>query len=152
MTDVTFYMLEKADEEHPAHWLTACELAAKSYRNKRRCLIICDDKKAAEAFDELLWQQPLDAFVPHNLSGEGPNGGAPVEISWQVNNSANRPVVINLGSKVPSDTQRCKQIFDFVPTEETAKQQARERYKQYRAAGLTMHNLPASSINENQHG
>ncbi len=28
-----------------------------------------------------LWARPAESFVPHNLAGEGPRGGAPVEIA-----------------------------------------------------------------------
>ena len=34
-------------------------------------------------------------------------------------------------------------MIDFVPTDETRKQLARERYKHYRAAGFTLQTLPA---------
>ncbi|WJG10080.1 DNA polymerase III subunit chi [Aliiglaciecola sp. LCG003] len=152
MTDVTFYMLEEPDAQHPAHWLIACEIAAQCFRTKRRCLVLCDDQAGAEAFDELLWQQPLDGFVPHNLTGEGPKGGAPVEICWQQPLPAGRPVLINLSKSLPQNANRFKQILDFVPAEDTAKQQARDRYKHYRAAGLTMHTQPASNIYEKQDG
>lgn len=152
MTDVTFYMLEQPDETHPAHWLIACQLAARCYRNKQRCIVMCTDKASAEAFDELLWQQPLDSFVPHNLTGEGPKGGAPIEISWQSAQTAQRPALINLAESLPERSPSYRQIFDFVPAEDTAKQQARDRYKHYRAAGLTMHTLPASSITEKNDG
>lgn len=152
MTHVTFYILDQDDDQTPQHWLLACQLATNFFRKKQRVLIVCDDQKAAEAFDELLWQQPLDAFVPHNITGEGPKGGAAVEISWQNTMSANRPILINLKNDMPTDASRFRQIFDFVPREENAKQQARERYKHYRAAGLNMQTLPADSIKENTDG
>ncbi|GAA0858669.1 DNA polymerase III subunit chi [Aliiglaciecola litoralis] len=152
MTDVTFYLLDKADEAQPAHWLLACQLAARCYRKRQKCIVMCSDKASAEAFDELLWQQPLDSFVPHNLTGEGPKGGAPVEISWQSAETAQRPTVINLADALPERLQSYRQIFDFVPAEESAKQRARDRYKHYRAAGMTMHTLPASSIDEKTDG
>ena len=85
MSNVTFYLLDETDDTHqqPAHFALACLLATRSYRNKQKCLVYCQDQSQAEQFDELLWQLPNDAFVPHNLAGEGPVGGAPVEICWQ---------------------------------------------------------------------
>ncbi|GAB5379277.1 MAG: hypothetical protein Alis3KO_12640 [Aliiglaciecola sp.] len=160
MADVTFYTHEaessnlqaSTDPSAPDHWVTACEVVAQCYRNKRRCLVLCNNQQQAEALDDLLWKRPLDGFIPHNLVGEGPNGGAPVEISWQQTTTHTRPVLINLADDMPSNLQGLKHVFDFVPVEDTAKQQARERYKQYRAARFTMHSLPASSIYENQNG
>ena len=145
-------MVEQADDAHPAHWLSACELAARCFRQKKRCLVMCADQVAAEAFDNLLWQQPLNAFVPHNLTGEGPAGGAPVEITWPNNGYANRPILINLSDQMPQNGQKFRQIYDFVPAAEDAKQLARERYKHYRAAGFQMSTEAANSINEKQDG
>lgn len=154
MTQVIFYMLEKtsvSDKE-----LLVCMLAAQFFRAKRRCLVLCADQKSAEQLDELLWQQPMDAFVPHNLTGEGPANGAPVEISWvddkENANYQSRQVLINLTDTLPQDGRKFRQIIDFVPAAVQAKQAARERYKQYRASGFQMSTEAASSINETQNG
>jgi DNA polymerase-3 subunit chi len=152
MPNVTFYLLDETDERHqqPAHFALACLLATRSYRQKQKCLVYCQDQKQAEQFDELLWQLPNDAFVPHNLTGEGPLGGAPVEICWQTPNQFNRSVLINLAENIPDFHQRFRQVIDFVPAKEQLKPLARERYKQYRAAGCQLDTLVASSINETQ--
>lgn len=150
MAKVTFYILEDIAQINamPQHYALACLLATHSYRNKQKCSVYCQDQQAAEQFDELLWQLPNDAFVPHNLTGEGPLSGTPVEICWQPPSQFNRPVLINLSDHVPEFHQRYKQVFDFVPAVEQLKVQARERYKQFRAAGCQLDTLPASSLNE----
>lgn len=145
MANVTFLLLEQDGEQQ--RLLHACKLAAQHYRNRQRVLVRCNDKPGAEAFDELLWQQPSDAFVPHNLTGEGPANGAPVEIAWQTASVANRPILINLTDTMPEDAGRFRQIFDFVPNEADLKQQARERYKHYRAAG---HQLATQAANSHE--
>ena len=154
MTQVIFYKLEA--ESVSEQWLLACRLAAQYFRAKRRCLVLFSDQKSAEEFDELLWQQPMDAFVPHNLTGEGPTNGAPVEISWTGDNENtnynSRQVLINLTDALPEECQKFRQIVDFVPVAEQAKQAARDRYKQYRASGFQMSTEAASSINETQNG
>ncbi|XNM63724.1 DNA polymerase III subunit chi [Escherichia coli] len=48
----------------------------------KRVLIACEDEQQAIRLDEALWTRPPESFVPHNLAGEGPRGGAPVEIAW----------------------------------------------------------------------
>lgn len=155
MSNVMFYLLDETQEKHqqPAHFALACLLATRSYRQKQKCIVYCQDQSQAENFDELLWQLPNDAFVPHNLAGEGPVGGAPVEICWQPPSQFNRPILINLSDTVPAFHQKFRQVIDFVPALEALKAQARERYKQYRAAGNQLDTQPASSINETQnHG
>ena len=135
MAQVTFYLLDENNAESNAQQQHACQLASECYRNKQRCLLYFDNQTDAEAFDEMLWQLPTDSFVPHNLVGEGPKAGAPVELSWQTPQQFGRPVLINMSSEMPSFSQRFQRIYDFVPVEAQAKQQARERYKHYRAAG-----------------
>jgi len=152
MSNVTFYLLDETEDKHqqPAHFALACLLATRSYRQKQKCLVYCQDQIQAEQFDELLWQLPNDAFVPHNLTGEGPPGGAPVEICWQTPSQFNRSLLINLADNIPDFHQRFRQVIDFVPAKEQLKPQARERYKLYRAAGNQLDTLPASSIYETQ--
>ncbi len=153
MTNVTFYLLpEDSKESSQAHLLAACDLAAQCYRKKQRCLIYCSDQSAAESFDELLWKQPLESFVAHNLTGEGPANGTPIEICWQPPTQFSRGVLINLTANVAEFSHRFKQVYDFVPAEEQLKQQARERYKHYRAAGYQLDTLPASKIIERNDG
>lgn len=157
MSNVMFYLLDKTTQptQQPAHFELACLLATRFYRQKQKCIVFCQDQQQAEQFDELLWQLPVDAFVPHNLTGEGPAGGAPVEICWQTQppNKFNRPVLINLTDQAPAFHSRFRQVIDFVPAPEALKVQARERYKQYRVAGNQLDTLPASSIQETQnHG
>jgi DNA polymerase III subunit chi len=150
MAKVVFYLLDESPTEaEPAHFALACQLAARCYRSKQKCLVVCADKASAELFDELLWQLPADGFIPHNLAGEGPVGGAPVEVCWQNPNMAGRAVLINLAEHIPDCHASCKQIVDFVPAPEALKLPARERYKLYRAAGHQLDTLAAASLNEN---
>ncbi|WP_438862404.1 DNA polymerase III subunit chi [Neptunicella sp.] len=153
MANILFHLLEQQQiDQQPAHFALACQLATDCFRQRQRCVVLAEDQAQAEAFDELLWQRPTDAFVPHNLSGEGPNGGSPVEIVWQLNNISNRSVLINLSNQMPTQPERFRQIYDFVPADDNLKQQARERYKHYRAAGHQLSTAPATINNETHNG
>ncbi|MCV2884470.1 DNA polymerase III subunit chi [Aestuariibacter sp. AA17] len=153
MPRVIFYLLDESHiEQQPAQQHMACVLATQAYRQKRKAVILCENKNMAENVDELLWQRPVDAFVPHNLSGEGPGNGTPVEITWQSPNAMNRSVLINLGAHIPGELRGFSTIYDFVPVNDDEKQQARERYKQYRAAGCQLDTLPAKTVLESTDG
>lgn len=83
MKNATFYLL---DNDTTVDGLSAveqlvCEIAAERWRSGKRVLIACEDEKQAYRLDEALWARPAESFVPHNLAGEGPRGGAPVEIA-----------------------------------------------------------------------
>jgi DNA polymerase-3 subunit chi len=152
MSKVIFYLLDQETDEpskQPAHFVLACQLAANCFRSKQRCLVFCDSQALAEQFDELLWQLPTDSFVPHNLAGEGPQGGAPVEICWQTPAQHNRGVLINLSENMPDFHHRFSQIYDFVPAQEALKQQARDRYKEYRGQGHQLNTLPGGALSNN---
>ncbi|MDX5406274.1 MAG: DNA polymerase III subunit chi [Chromatiaceae bacterium] len=143
---VSFYLLGTAQaylaapqnelSTTPAHFALACQLCADLYRARQRVFVYTASQQQAEAFDELLWQFDAERFVPHNLAGEGPKHGAPVEISW-LPPRQNRQVLINLADTVPAFANRFSQIIEFVPVAEHDKALARARFKHYRQLGLT---------------
>ena len=91
----------------------------------------------AHEIDELLWAFDPQSFVPHNLVGEGIKQGSAIEIGHLAPQNR-RPVHINLSKHVPNFVNQYQQIIDFVPTDESLKQAARERFKQYRAQGFAL--------------
>ncbi|MCL1049059.1 DNA polymerase III subunit chi [Shewanella abyssi] len=117
----------------------ACELAQQAFVNQQWVYIHCTDQDQAYAIDELLWQfEPL-SFVPHNLKGEGPTGGAPVEIGFdRLGANKNRHVLINLADQVPQFAVNFAQIIDFVANDDSHKAIARDRYRQYRTLGIAL--------------
>lgn len=139
MKNATFYLLESdtiADGASAIEMLT-CELADAQWRNGKRVLIACVDEQQAIRLDEALWQRPPDAFVPHNLAGEGPHYGAPIELCWpQRRGNAPRDILISLLPVCADFATTFHEVIDFVPYEESQKQLARERYKAYRRVGF----------------
>lgn len=130
--DVTFYQLDDADI-----MAAVTPLIVDFYRARKPVALICDTKSQAEHWDEHLWQQPNDAFIAHNLRGEGPSSGAPVTLLWPPVSEA-KTVMINLSSEQLNLPRTTQHIIEFVPTDDAAKQAAREKYKAYQAAGCTM--------------
>jgi DNA polymerase-3 subunit chi len=152
-TQVMFYLLndDKAKNESTdienntdaidtsSAFYHACLQASFFYRQNQRVFIYTQDQAQAEKIDELLWAFDSDSFVPHNLIGEGPKQGAAVEISHQAPRGR-RPVLINLTDTVPNFANQFQFIVDFVPSDETLKQQARERFKTCRQWGFQVDN------------
>ena len=136
MKNATFYLL---DNDATADGLSAveqlvCDVAAERFRAGKRILIACEDEQQAIRLDEALWSRPAESFVPHNLSGEGPRGGAPVEIAWP----QKRNLLISLRANFADFATAFTEVIDFVPYEDSLKQLARERYKAYRMAGFNL--------------
>jgi len=152
MPIATFYLLEEQDIDHARSQakadsvlLAACYLATRCFRNRQKLWVHCNDKQQAEKFDELLWQQPNAAFVPHNLTGEG-NGGAPVELGWSEPHYTRSNALLNLADEFPPFARRFGVAYDFVPAEEARKQLARQRYKQFKLAGFEISTSPAAQL------
>ncbi len=140
-TQVMFYLLKDDDSSEQSLVHQACLQAAYFYRQNKKVFMYSQDQAAAHQLDELLWSFEPDSFVPHNLAGEGPSYGAAVEISWQAP-TGRRPVLINLTSTVPPFANQFSYIIDFVPTDESLKQQARDRFRACRQLGFTVGNQP----------
>ncbi len=99
-------------------------------------------KEESLYWDEKLWQQPPEHFLPHNLVGEGPKNGTAIEIGYQpLKPNWNRQLIINLTKDNTTFAGTSAQVVDFVPCDEKAKQTARERYKAYRLAGYQMQTI-----------
>ncbi|NDL65081.1 DNA polymerase III subunit chi [Acerihabitans arboris] len=141
MKNATFYLLDRQDLQDglSAVERLACELAAFHWRAGKRVLIACDDEEQALKLDEALWQRDPAAFVPHNLAGEGPRYGAPVELCWpKRRGNAPRDLLISLLPQCADFASAFHEVIDFVPHEDALKQLARDRYKGYRSVGFQL--------------
>ncbi|WP_070963146.1 DNA polymerase III subunit chi [Vibrio sonorensis] len=102
----------------------------------------CRDKAHAERVAELFWQVDPKQYMAHNLVGEGPKYATNIEIGYQgVKPTWNRQIAINLADSSTTFANKFTEVVDFVPCEEKAKQQARERYKIYRQAGYNLQTI-----------
>ncbi len=139
MTLVQFHSLpdEAPSDEQPAALALACRLATDCYRAGGTVFLFTDSEADAGRLDEALWQQDADSFVPHALQDEPGAQQAPVEIGHQPPRRG-KQLLINLSRQAPPFAGRFPQVIDFIPADPTHKQLARERYKQYRAAGFTL--------------
>lgn len=141
MKNATFYLLDSQDLQDglTAVERLACDLAARHWRAGQRVLVACVDEEQALRLDEALWQRDPAAFVPHNLAGEGPRYGAPVEICWPARRgNAPRDLLISLLPQCADFASAFHEVIDFVPDEDALKQLARDRYKAYRSVGFQL--------------
>ena len=121
-----------------------CKLAEKYFLAGERVYVACPDQATAEAVDERLFSFEADSFVPHNLQGEGPAGGAPVELGWQPPRGR-RSVLINLHPTLPPFALQSALFVELVPVDEQRKAAARERFKLYRSQGHQVETLDLAS-------
>ncbi|XKM14558.1 DNA polymerase III subunit chi [Orbaceae bacterium ac157xtp] len=146
---VIFYLIENQIENNDSslllHEKLACQKVVENWQNGLRMLILCEDQAQAERVDECLWQLDTNSFVPHNLVGEGLNGGSPVEIVWgEKRGNGNRQLLINLQNHFADFASVYNDIIDFVPADNKLKELARERYKSYKSVGFQIKTIPTS--------
>ena len=140
MTVVTFYVLQDDSAQSSDAGFEEYVLFLLSHFASQNAKIYlnCKDKSHAHRWDDKLFAQNSTQFIAHNLVGEGPRYGSPLEIGHEgLKPSFNRNLVININLE-NSETifaRSASQVIEFVPCSEKQKQAARERFKRYREAG-----------------
>ncbi|PPI88620.1 DNA polymerase III subunit chi [Candidatus Pantoea edessiphila] len=117
-----------------------CYIVKKYWYKGKNILIYCENIYQAIRIDEMLWQKPLNAFIPHSLIGENITCKVPIEIAWLKTkiNSSSYDVLINLVVGIINIASNFNEIVDFVPYKEHLKKLARIRYKEYRKIGFKL--------------
>ncbi|MDN2480262.1 DNA polymerase III subunit chi [Vibrio agarivorans] len=144
MPNATFYLAQEGSPQATVTGLIKYTvfLAQHFVKQGAKVYINANDKDQAETIAEALWQVEPSDFIGHNLVGEGPKYGTSIEIGHHgVKPLWNRQLVINLAENNTTFANKFNEVVDFVPCEEKAKQQARERYKIYRQAGYQLQTI-----------
>ncbi|MEZ9230008.1 DNA polymerase III subunit chi [Vibrio amylolyticus] len=144
MANATFYIVsEQSPQANEAGFDAYVLFLSQHFANQgAKVYLNCNDQAHAERLAELFWQTDSDDYIAHNLVGEGPKYGTSIEIGHQnAKPNWNRQIVINLADNNTTFAQQFSEVVDFVPCEEIAKQQARNRYKIYRQAGFNLQTI-----------
>lgn len=132
MTEVAFHF------NAPDKTAYACRLLRKAYLKGARLLVLADPGGAA-ALDQLLWTMAGVEFVPHCSEGAAPGlrAASPIFIaSGEAPLDFAADVLLNLRNDMPVGYQRFGRVIEVVTPEEPDRLSARERWRQYKAAGL----------------
>jgi len=142
MAEVSFYILSSALLQE--RYLFACKLIEKAYRSGQFCYILTDNDEQSQLLDDLLWTFRAGSFIPHEIyTGLAPSTDKVVLIGtikapehWQL-------LLFNLSSKYPEEISKTKRILEILDNCEVTKAAARNRYRQYQQAGMsvTTHNM-----------
>lgn len=138
MTRVDFYLLEQGGADRGLH--TACRIAEKAWLAGHRIYIHAGDAQLATRLDDLLWTFRQGSFVPHQLitSDTVADPGTPIHIGYRAEPHHHDDVLINMAEDIPLFFSRFTRVVEIVAAEDTAKQQARQRYKFYRDRGYEL--------------
>ncbi len=120
---------------------TACILAGKAMASDLRVLMLTADAGMAARVDQLLWNYPAIAFIPHCRFGDPLVDATPVVIDHCANHHADQASVphddllVNLCSDCPSIFSRFRRVIEIVGLDDDDRQLARERFRFYRDRG-----------------
>lgn len=113
-----------------------------------RLFVYCDDPDRMKQIDQALWTASDTAFVPHEPLIEGSAEELPVflvdQAAWplvadRVNES---DWLVNLDDQCPPEPTLFARVLEIVSSDQTDRQEARERWRQYQAMGLDLHAHP----------
>lgn len=134
MTRVSFYFLENS---LPGDRLPfASRLATTAWRKGHRIVVMTESRAEAEALDEMMWTQPAESFLPHQLADEGPQPPAPVLITWPGQSASHQDVLINLGASIPERINAYRRVIEVISSDDNTAESGRTRFRHYRQQGL----------------
>jgi DNA polymerase-3 subunit chi len=138
MTKVDFYT-GVDDKLH-----TACLLSHKAMQNGLRVLLHTPDAATADKLDQLLWQHPAAAFIPHCLCGDEAAAEMPVIIGHQREPFPHSELLISLHSVSLPFFSRFERVIEIVSKDTEDARLGRERYGFYRERGYEMRHFDLS--------
>jgi len=144
MSRVDFYILP----DRTATDRFACTMAAKTWSLGNRVHIHTPSEEMAEVLDNLLWTFRDISFIPHEIYNGINNKEAPVTIGFGNNFPQPSQVMINLDYKIPQFASNFDRIVEIVGGNETNKQYARRRYRQYKDENYETHDHKIDALKD----
>lgn len=137
MTEVAFH----SGVDDPLDY--ACRLLRKASRQRVR-VAVCGPSQTMASLDVMLWTFDPASFIAHRRVGPGWPGAADARTGvWLMDEaqgvpatSARPDTLLNLTEHAVADPGAWRRIIEIVPVDEIDRQRARQRWRDYVAAGL----------------
>lgn len=130
-TSVEFLILNTNSQ-----WLSAAiDSLTRLYSEFERVLVVAEDRQLLEQLDELLWHNSAKQFIPYSMDTECYSASVAVLLTDRQPERARYQALLNIGARISIKPESYRAVVELVNTDETSKEQARERYKQYRQRG-----------------
>ena len=139
MTRIDFYVLDSPAADR--HDRMMCRIVEKAWQQGHSVYVQCQDREAAQAFDDLLWQFQDTSFVPHVLDGVA-GGEADNDVRVMVGTAAIAApvpdVLVNLASHVPDSASSFARVVESAGYDDASRTAARARYRHYQDRGFPL--------------
>ena len=141
-TRIDFYL------DAPDKIAVAARIVHKAYAAGQQMVIYAPQASAAEAINRQLWTQPPLSFVPHcraddRLATETPiliaGNAAQLHAVAAQSGAPHQQLLINLDHNTPADFACFARLIEIVSLDEEDRAPARQRFRQYREDGFTIH-------------
>lgn len=140
MTEVTFHLNVPDADAY------VCRLLRKAYAKGARVWVMADEERLG-GLDRALWLMGQGDFVPHARSSSAAHVRKRSPILLGTSDEGGAGVLVNLSSRMPGHPTSFDRVIEVVGADESARGQARTRWKEYRQAGLSPQALDLSSHN-----
>jgi DNA polymerase-3 subunit chi len=124
---------------------TACQLSHKAMQNGLRVLLHTPDERTTEALNQLLWQYPATAFMPHCRSDDRAAAEMPVIVGHQGEPFAHSDVLISLHNSCLPFFSRFERVIEIISKDSEDARLGRERYGFYRDRGYALRHFDLSN-------
>lgn len=139
---VEFHVLSSGDETERIK--KACALAEDAWLKGEKVWLTADDEEQAKYIDQMLWTFRADSFVPHERLNDPARVEAPVLVALQTQLHQLAPgVVINLAAEPVSACDAAHRVIEVLAASDSAREEGRARYRQYRDAGCELDTVHA---------
>jgi DNA polymerase-3 subunit chi len=129
MTKVFFY------HNAPDRLLAASQLLAQASWQKKAVLIYVPEPALAQALDRQLWVHPPLSFTPHCPVNSPLAAETLLLLDDRLEMPPQTQRLMNFSHTLPPDYQRFDSLIEVVSQQGPDLHPARERYRQYKAAG-----------------
>lgn len=134
---VDFYLLSADGAQARHHFV--CRLIEKAYHHGHKIHVLTSDAQETRQLDQMLWTFSPGSFVPHYAeTAEEDISDEPVTIGYNEPRIEHNDLLVNLTPDIPACYPRFQRVIEAVANNDQDKQQARNRYKNYRDAGANL--------------
>jgi DNA polymerase-3 subunit chi len=130
---INFYLLKQDNLQ--ARTALACKLAEQLNKQGRSVQVLAESEEMARELDALLWQYPVEGFMPHSLATENADTG--ITLCWP-GTAGTAGNLLNLTDEIPACHAEVDSIAEFVINDDEAKARSREKWNYYRNLGYDL--------------
>lgn len=128
MAKISFYLFEKSPERQVE---STCRLCRKILKKSEKIWLLCENLELQQQLDDRLWSFDATSFIPHGID----DVNAPICISAKLPEQSDW-IIFNFNDQALEQFEKFSHIIEIIENQETAKQQGREKFKQYRRLGI----------------